>query len=111
MAGINPNLGKNLKLQNVQLNSAAMVDVNKTDKQQENIAKPSAVWYVNKDGHIKDNPKYKLGDVLLSFSTGYVYAYRRMMKPDGSLGWQEIDIGDVMLEDYEANRGDLHSPI
>ena len=54
MAGINPNLGKNLKLQNLQLNSAAMVDVNKTDKQQENIAKPSAVWYMKSDFNIND---------------------------------------------------------
>lgn len=110
MAGINPNLGKNLKLQNLQLNSAAMVDVNKTDKQQENIAKPSAVWYL-KDRLQRDDPKYKLGDVVLSFSNLSVYAYRRVMKPDGSLDWIRIDLGDIMPEDYEANRGDLHSPI
>ena len=110
MAGINPNLGKNLNIKQADLQFTAKVDVNKPDEQEGNAVKSAAVWYTKKD-HNKDNPKYKLGDVVIFFNDLGVNTFRRIMKPDGSLGWQRINVDDIMPEDYEANRGDLHSPI
>ena len=106
MAGINPNLGNNLKLQNLQLSKTAKVDTQNNKGKEVGDAKPAAVWL--RDGNAPSseaivtiqNPDIMPGDVIF-----YDDGPRRIcVNYDGTLYLAKTE---VSKRDFEANRGDV----
>ena len=112
MAGINPNLGKNLKLQQLQLNSTAKVDTKKAKGEEVGDAKPAAVWIFNfnDSGPICNKGiDAKPGDVVITIEGDKVYYERITIDAKGNRALVPISADDVQDRDYETDRGDIRS--
>ena len=110
MAGINPNLGNNLKLQNLQLSKTVNVDTQNNKGKEVDDAKPAAVFIRNLTG---SGPAYNkdvdlvLGDVLITIEGDKVYYERCVMDARGEWCFIPISADDVQDRDYETDRGDI----
>ncbi len=109
MAGINPNLGNNFKLQNLQLNSTVKVDTQKAEDKDVGDAKPAAVWLpCQSSDFIQGKADVRLGDVQYNSRSN---EWRRLtLNEKGEQVWILIQQNDVSMDDFEADRGDLRRP-
>ena len=109
MAGINPNLGHNLKLQNLQLSKTAEVDTQKAEDKGVGDAKPAAVWINNwNSGPLRNKGReLKLGDVIISIEGDNVSYHRLTIDARGDQVLVPISADDVQDCDYETDRGDI----
>ena len=110
MAGINPNLGNNLKLQNLQLSKTVNVDTQNNKGKKVGDAKPAAVWISNwnKPGIGSSKGRdLKLGDVVIILAGDNVSYYRVTLDEQGERIYLPISAADVQDRDFETDRGDL----
>ena len=108
MAGINPNLGNNLKLQQTQqLKATVNVDTQQSSGNEVGEAKKSAVWIPADQREKKGFPKadYRVGDVISDFKTDQ---HQKIVgiKSDGTLVL-EVCTRQDHLEAIESDRGDF----
>ena len=109
MAGINPNLGKNLNIKQADLQFTAKVDVNKPDEQEGNAVKSAAVWLIGAKGC--DTSFAKTGDVIIRrigrqleyFRVGIDERGKRALLPMEP--WK-----DLHIDDFEPDRGTFREP-
>ena len=109
MAGIN-NLGNNLKLQQLQLNSTAKVDTQNNKGKEVGDAQTSAVWIFNgnTNGPVVNrgyNPVH--GDVVIMIKNNTVEYFRATINAQGETEFIKITADDVQISDYEKDRGDI----
>ena len=109
MAGINPNLGNNLKLQNLQLSKTVNVGTPKDENTEIEDSRKVAVW-VSCNGNWNNDffNKVKLGDVNIAIDGNGVKYYRLVViNEQGDEDWVEIQADQVKPSDYEKDCGDL----